>query len=208
VTAAGQLSLLGRDEPACDLSFADLERIELPEGAWIDLARGWLSGHAQLFEHLLHSARWQTSERKMYDQEVQVPRLHAVLGVDAHPLLVTVRDALNARYQTDFDRLGAALYRDGRDSVAWHGDYVARKMDEALVATVSVGSPRRFLVRPAGGGRSIGFDLGFGDLLVMGGSCQRTHQHCVPKRAHAEPRIALMYRPTWETPGKGRDRYA
>jgi alkylated DNA repair dioxygenase AlkB len=56
------------------------------------------------------------------------------------------------------------------------------------------------LLRPYGGGRSIAYNLGWGDLFVMGGSCQRTFQHSVPKLAHAETRIAVMYRPFWEDP--------
>jgi len=93
-----------------------------------------------------------------------------------------------------------AMYRDGRDSVAWHGDRIARKMNTALVATVSLGEPRKFLLRPYGGGGSIALTLGWGDLLVMGGTCQRTWQHSVPKTSHAGPRIALMFRPIWELP--------
>jgi alkylated DNA repair dioxygenase AlkB len=60
-----------------------------------------------------------------------------------------------------------------------------------------VGGQRRFLLRPYGGGHSIALNLGWGDLLVMGGTCQRTWQHCLPKVAHAEPRIAIMFRPSW-----------
>lgn len=207
--ASGQLPLFGKEAPICDRSFAALERIELADGAWVDVVRGWLSGHAELFDVLLENTRWETSERTMYDQRVEVPRLHAIGSFDAHPALAAMRHALNAKYETDFTRLSFALYRNGRDSVAWHGDYVARRMQEAIVATVSVGSPRRFLIRPHGGGRSIAFNPGFGDLLVMGGTCQRTHQHSVPKVAQAAPRIAIMYRPTWVEPkgSKGRSPY-
>src|SRR5262249_40235264 len=102
------------------------------------------------------------------------------------------------RYGTAFERVSLGLYRDGQDSVAWHGDYVARRISEAIVATVSVGAPRRFLLRPHGGGRSGAVSLGWGDLIVMGGSCQRTYQHSVPKVANAEPRIAIMFRPVWD----------
>jgi alkylated DNA repair dioxygenase AlkB len=91
-------------------------------------------------------------------------------------------------------------YRNGEESVAWHGDYVARKLPTAQVATISVGEPRRFLLRPKGGGRSLALRLGWGDLLVMGGSCQRTFEHSIPKVAHAGPRIAIMLRPLWEEP--------
>jgi alkylated DNA repair dioxygenase AlkB len=115
-----------------------------------------------------------------------------------------MRAALDARYGTSFERLGLALYRDGEDSVAWHGDRIARRMPEALVATVSLGAPRRFLVRPTGGGASHAWKLGWGDLLVMGGSAQRTHQHCIPKVAHAEPRITVMFRPVWESKETGK----
>jgi alkylated DNA repair dioxygenase AlkB len=135
---------------------------------------------------------------------VAVPRLIAGLPKDGpgHPALEEMRAALNARYGTAFPRTGMALYRDGNDSVAWHGDYVARELPvDALVATVSLGAPRRFLLRPAeGGGPSIAYSLGWGDLIVMGGSCQRTWRHSVPKVRHAQPRMAIMFRPVWETP--------
>jgi alkylated DNA repair dioxygenase AlkB len=193
-------TLFGNEEPRCDPTFASLERIELDNGAWIDVARGWVRGHARLFEALAQATEWRSEERKMYDRMVDVPRLYATLPGDGpgHPSLFEMRRALDRRYGTAFEHVSLALYRDGRDSVAWHGDRVARRMHEALVATVSIGSPRRFLLRPYGGGRSFGFSLGWGDLLVMGGSCQRTYQHAVPKVARAEPRIAIMFRPTWE----------
>ena len=139
----------------------------------------------------------------MYDRLVDTPRLFAMLPDDGpgHPVLDDVRRALDRRYRARFDRVSLALYRDGHDSVAWHGDRVARRMRDALVATVSVGAPRRFVIRPNGGGAKV-FDLslGWGDLLVMGGSCQRTYQHSVPKVASAEPRMAIMFRPVWDEP--------
>ena len=197
--AAGQLALFGHEAPAIDLSFATLERTALDHGAWIDVARGWLSGHVQLFESLVAQTRWRADDRVMYDRQVDVPRLYAP-GPTQGPTaaqLQAMRAALDARYTTSFERITLALYRDGRDSVAFHGDYIARRMDEALVATVSVGAPRRFLLRPTGGGRSHAFSCGWGDLLVMGGTYQRTYQHAIPKVAHADPRIAIMFRPIW-----------
>jgi alkylated DNA repair dioxygenase AlkB len=196
----GQLSLLGHDEPAFDATFAAMRRIELAAGAWIDYAQGWLQGDAAVFDHLAQTTRWRTSEERMYDKIVQVPRLYAALPADGpgHPLLESMRAVLSQHYGQEFCRVSMALYRDGKDSVAWHGDRVARRMPDALVATVSAGGHRRFLLRPYGGGRSIAFNLGSGDLIVMGGSCQRTWQHCIPKTARAEPRIAIMFRPRWE----------
>ena len=190
--------LLGRDEPRCDSSFRALEHVALDDGAWLDIARGWLAGHATLFEELRQKVAWREESRRMYDRVVGVPRLVAVLSADERPPVVeAMRAALERRYATAFPRVSVALYRDGGDSVAWHGDYVARTLPEALVATVSVGAPRKFLVRPTGGGRSRAWSIGCGDLVVMGGSCQRTHQHAIPKVARAEPRIALMFRPVW-----------
>ncbi len=182
-----------------DESFARLERVDLGSGAWIEIARGWLRGDAQLFEHLLQTADWRDEERVMYDHMVAVPRRIATIA-QPHPMIARMRELLDARYETELVRISAALYRDGQDSVAWHGDYVARRMDEALVATVSLGGARRFLIRPKGGGPSLAWSIGGGDLVVMGGSCQRTHEHAVPKVARAEPRIALMFRPVWKEP--------
>lgn len=194
--AEQQLGLFGHDAPAVDLGFERVRRLQLARGAWIDHAPGWLAGHATLFDALAQQTRWRTVQEVIYDKLMTAPRLVAVLPADGpgHPELERMAAALARRYATSFMRLGLGLYRHGRDSVAWHGDRVARQMNQALVATISLGAPRRFLVRPHGGGASIGFNLGWGDLLVMGGSCQRTYQHCVPKVAHAQPRIAVMFR--------------
>jgi len=198
--STSQASLFGNEEPRCDASFGSLRRVELGQGAWLDIAPGWLSGHARLLDALVRETRWRSEERMMYERMVDVPRLYAVLPDDGpgHPVIEEMRALLDRRYDTEFVRTGLALYRDGRDSVAWHGDQVARRMHSALVATVSIGAPRRFLMRPYGGGRSIVHSLGWGDLVVMGGTCQRTWQHALPKVAYAEPRIAIMFRPNWE----------
>jgi alkylated DNA repair dioxygenase AlkB len=197
-----QLSLFGNDEPAFDATFSGAVRRSLGQGAWIEYVPSWLGGHARLFEALLRGTAWREGEQQMYDRIVRTPRLIAVLPQDGpgHPILEQARRVLSARYGEELVRTSLALYRDGADSVAWHGDRVARRMESALVVTVSLGSPRRFLLRPYGGGRSIAYNLGWGDLFVMGGSCQRTFQHSVPKLARAETRIAVMYRPFWEDP--------
>jgi alkylated DNA repair dioxygenase AlkB len=199
---AVQLGLLGGEEPAFDPHFSSLERTELAEGAWVDYAPGWVSGHGRLFDALASQTRWRTYEETLYDRTLPAPRLIAMLPEDGpgHPLLELIRTALSQRYGEAFPRLSLALYRNGRDSVAFHGDRVARTLPSALVATLSLGSPRRFQLRPRGGGRSLGWKLGWGDLIVMGGSCQRTWQHAIPKVAHADPRIAVMFRPQWEPP--------
>lgn len=194
-----QIGLFGREQPRIDAHFRTLQHIELPSDAWLDHAPGWVSGHETLFETLAHTIRWRMTEERIYDRVVPTPRLVAVLPDDGPilPLIDEMRRMLNERYAEEFTRTSLALYRDGRDSVAWHGDRIARQMETALVATVSVGSPRRFLLRPKGGGRSVAFELGCGDLLVMGGTCQRCYQHAIPKVKEANPRIAIMFRPDW-----------
>lgn len=200
MSAAKQLGLFESPELGFDPAFRELQHIELDAGAWVELVPSWLQGDGVLFDELVRNVEWRTEDRVMYTKKVDVPRMYGTLperGV-APGIVREMQRALDARYETSFSRVSLAYYRDGGDSVAWHGDYVARRMERALVATVSLGEPRRFAIRPAGGGRSVGWRLGRGDLMVMGGSCQRTHQHAVPKVAKAGPRIALMLRPVWK----------
>lgn len=195
----GQLGFFGHETPTIDEGFRELRRVELAGGAWYDYAPGWVGGHRSMFESLLHGTRWQTTSREMYDRIVDVPRLYAVVPDDGagHPLFERMCVLLAARYGEPFVRTSMALYRDGRDSVAWHGDTVARTMERSVMATVSVGDARKFMLRPKGGGHSVSMQLGLGDLMVMGGTIQRTWQHAVPKVARADPRIVIMFRPAW-----------
>ena len=204
MSAARQISLFGWGDPAFDPQFKGATRVELDATTWVERVPGWVEGHAGLMEQLMATTRWQTIRRQMYERMVDVPRLVASLPDDGpgHAVLEEARRALSRRYRSEFSHVSMAFYRDGRDSVAWHGDYVAREMDDdTLVASVSLGEPRRLLLRPRGGGGAArAFSLGWGDLFVMGGACQRTWQHAIPKVAHAEPRLAIMFRPTWYRP--------
>jgi alkylated DNA repair dioxygenase AlkB len=180
-------------------------RHELSRGAWVDHLPGWVSGSDQVLEVLLGDIGWRADRRQMYERQVAVPRLlrwypgHETLP---HPLLTEARDALNRYYRADpedrFVTAGMCLYRDGRDSVAWHGDRLGRgRTEDTMVAIVSFGSPRPLMLRPVGGGESLRFPLGHGDLVVMGGSCQRTWEHCIPKTAKpVGPRVSVQFRPT------------
>ena len=191
-----QQNLLGRGEPAFDQSFQGIRRWALDDSAWYEYLADWVDGEQALFASLAASTRWQQQQRPMYQRTVAVPRLVASLPKDGpgHPLIPRMQRALEARYDSDFPSVTLALYRDGNDSVAWHGDYVARERAEAVIATVSLGAPRRFLMRPKGGGRSLARSLGYGDLRVMGGSCQRTWEHSIPKVSKADPRMVIMFR--------------
>lgn len=190
-----QGTLLGSAEPSIDASFAGAGRRLLADGAWVEHAPGWLAGAEELFVTVAGIVAWRSPMVTMWDKRLQTPRLNGSLPPERRPPIVTVmRDALSARYGIEFRSIGANWYRDGHDSVAWHGDRVARELPEATIAIVSLGGPRRFLLRPKGGGSSVRFDLASGDLLAMGGSCQRTWQHCVPKVARAAQRISLTFR--------------
>jgi alkylated DNA repair dioxygenase AlkB len=202
VVARSQLGLLAATERALDVSFSKLARTELTEGAWYDYAPGWLAGDEGLLQELVGSVRWHQEERAMYERVVAVPRLYATLPQDGPipALLEQARQVLGRRYEEDFARLSLGYYRNGQDSVAWHGDYVARRLPNATVATISVGAPRPFYLRPKAGGPRVTLALGWGDLLVMGGSCQRTWEHALPKLTQAAPRVAIMLRPIWRDP--------
>ncbi|MFJ3897493.1 alpha-ketoglutarate-dependent dioxygenase AlkB [Streptomyces sp. NPDC090083] len=179
-------------------------RTALGLGAWIDVLPGWLTGADALFGELATEVPWRAERRQMYDQVVAVPRLLAFYGAgDAlpHPVLTEARDALSAYYARElgepFATSGLCYYRDGQDSVAWHGDRIGRgAREDTMVAILSVGAPRDLLLRPVRGGASVRRPLGHGDLIVMGGSCQRTWEHCVPKTSRAAgPRISVQFRP-------------
>ncbi|MFJ3803832.1 alpha-ketoglutarate-dependent dioxygenase AlkB [Streptomyces sp. NPDC090088] len=179
-------------------------RTVLGYGAWIDVLPGWLSGADVLFERLAADVPWHAERRTMYDNVVDVPRLLAFYGAGdplPHPVLAEAREALTRHYAGElgepFATAGLCHYRDGRDSVAWHGDRIGRgAREDTMVAILSVGAPRDLLLRPLRGGPSVRRPLGHGDLIVMGGSCQRTWEHCVPKTARAAgPRISVQFRP-------------
>ncbi|GGY34261.1 alpha-ketoglutarate-dependent dioxygenase AlkB family protein [Streptomyces djakartensis] len=182
-----------------------IRRTELGSGAWLDVLPGWLHGSDALFEQLAAEVPWRAERRKMYDHVVDVPRLLAFYGAEdplPHPVLAEARDALSAHYGEElgepFTTAGLCYYRDGRDSVAWHGDRIGRgAREDTMVAILSVGAPRDLLLRPMGGGSdTVRRPLGHGDLVVMGGSCQRTWEHSVPKSTRATgPRISIQFRP-------------
>jgi alkylated DNA repair dioxygenase AlkB len=195
------------DTDAADAYLDSLEgvaRDTLTRGAWVDRLSGWVHRSDDLLDTLLRDVPWRAERRVMYDQSVDVPRLLCWYGADdelPHPVLVRAREMLNRHYERElgepFVTAGMCLYRDGRDSVAWHGDTIGRGAHaDTMVAIVSFGSPRHLRLRPRGGGASLKFPLGHGDLIVMGGSCQRTWEHAIPKTARpVGPRVSVQFRP-------------
>ncbi|WP_067571915.1 alpha-ketoglutarate-dependent dioxygenase AlkB [Nocardia acidivorans] len=181
-----------------------VRRTVLGAGAWVDVLPGWMTGADALFERLVTEVPWRADRRAMYDRMVDVPRLLAFYEQGQalpDPVLDTAREALSEYYRPElgepFTTAGLCYYRDGNDSVAWHGDTSGRgATHDTMVAIVSVGAARALLLRPRGGGESLRYPLGHGDLIVMGGSCQRTWEHAIPKtRRPVGPRISIQFRP-------------
>ncbi|TDO48636.1 alkylated DNA repair dioxygenase AlkB [Kribbella sp. VKM Ac-2527] len=191
-------------------SLDGIRRTELSRGAWIDVLPGWLSGADQVFERLAVEVAWREERRQMYDRVVDVPRLLRFYGEGEQlplPILDEARDQLSDHYTEElgepFRTAGLCFYRDGRDSVAWHGDKLGRgEHEDTMVAILSVGEPRVLALRPRPGNNAgpvtstIRHPLGHGDLIVMGGSCQRTWEHAIPKASgRIGPRISIQFRP-------------
>jgi alkylated DNA repair dioxygenase AlkB len=217
VTSTYQPSLLDLGGPRAGLGELPgrLVRHELTAGAWVDVLPGWVHGADAVFETLHGDVDWRAERRPMYDGVVDVPRLLRWYGGDEtlpHEVLTRARAALTEHYAPElgepFVSAGMCLYRDGRDSVAWHGDTLGRSATiDTLVAIVSFGAPRNLLLRPRptrssprdtrrSAGDTRRFALGHGDLIVMGGACQRTWEHAVPKTARpVGPRISVQFRP-------------
>ncbi len=201
--ASEQLSLFGRSDMV-SVDFTTVRRIQCDEHSWIDYGSSFLSGHASLFELLRRRLPLKAESRVMYERTVDVPRLVCSLPEDAEvpAALAEVQTRLAQHYGVPggFARIGVALYRDGSDSVAWHRDHLPRDRP-TLVAILSLGRPRRVLVRrhDKAGDRAVrGFQLGWGDLFVMGGMCQADWEHCIPKQAQAGPRMSCVFRHVYD----------
>ena len=192
------------DEPAPGPLGGTVHRTMRSHGAWVDIRPGWMAGAGVLFDRLRQVVPWREERRRMYERVVDVPRLLCFYAEGEQlpdPALDRARQSLDAHYWPELGEplvtAGLCLYRDGQDSVAWHGDRIGRgRTEDTMVAILSLGTPRALLLRPRGGGPALRHDLGHGDLLVMGGSCQRTWEHAVPKTTRATgPRISVQFRP-------------
>jgi alkylated DNA repair dioxygenase AlkB len=198
-----QPSLLGQvdetGEPSFDAAFPRTQRRELGAGAWVEVVPNWCSGHDALFTRVLEAGGWQQHSMRMYGERVEQPRLRAHWGTADLPVgLAVLHEAveqLSRRYRAPLERVTANLYRDGDDAVAWHGDRELRDRDRAVVAVLTLGTARAFHLRPKGGGASVRLLPQPGDLVVMGGTCQRTWDHAVPRtRRSTGSRICVMFR--------------
>jgi alkylated DNA repair dioxygenase AlkB len=189
-----------------DASFASAVRTELDATSWIDHVPGWLGGSDALLDQLLSVAAWEQRSRWMFTQMVVEPRLTAEypdLTTAPVAALEPIGAALSQRYGVVYDGLWINQYRTQDDSTSWHADWPSCKRDTCIVPVLSLGARRRFLIRPRAGGRSHVFQPDGGDLIVMGGRCQRDWVHCVPKqKAPAGVRVSVNFQSRWQaTPG-------
>jgi alkylated DNA repair dioxygenase AlkB len=183
------------------------ERIALDDTSWVDVARGWLAGADELFEILHERVAWQTNKLFRYDHWVEERRLGAMWRPGSplpHPALGDVHRHLQHRYRARFDGFSLIQYRDGRDGQAFHRDTDMKWLDDTVIAVLSLGARRPWLLRPRtnrfdhseGRGAMVDIAPGPGDLLVMGGRCQADWEHSVPYRA-GDPtgvRISMQWR--------------
>ncbi len=194
--SALQLGLFGTGGPVV-VSEVAAERADLGAGAWVEVSRGWLRGADTLCQELIGLVPWCHRRRWMYERYVDEPRLTCRYerGSEVpHPALGLAGGRLEGLYGVPLAGPGLNYYRDGRDSVAFHADRELKQLGNTIVAIVTLGATRPFLVRPRGGGRSVDFRPASGDLLVMGGACQAHFEHAVPKTASCGPRVSATWR--------------
>jgi alkylated DNA repair dioxygenase AlkB len=199
VTAPADALTIDRRAPA--------RRLQLDATSWVDLVDGFVRQPDRRFRELRQTTEWRQNEVLRYDHYVPERRLGASLDGNGLPLLRQIALHLEATYRVPWTGVGALLYRDGQDFQGFHGDREMRWLDDTLVAIVVLGARRPFALRPRGpitdaiervpaGSRAgdIMLTPGEGDLLVMGGACQRDWLHSVPAADTTHARISLTWR--------------
>jgi alkylated DNA repair dioxygenase AlkB len=185
----------------------------LEDGGHLRVVRGWVSleDTAALYAALEAELPWRQETIRMGAREVLQPRLSAWLGdPDARytysrrtfepepwtPTLSALRDRLNGESEVPFNSVLANLYRDGQDSMGWHADKEPELGPNPLIASLSLGGTRRFLLRHRRKSvAGVDLDLDDGSLLWMSGTTQHYWRHSVPKtRRPVAPRINLTFR--------------
>jgi alkylated DNA repair dioxygenase AlkB len=153
------------------------------------------------FDELRSAANWRTHRRRMYERDVDVPRLigHYWLDDPEEEMPSVILDAatlVTAHLQVPFNAVGLNLYRDERDSVAPHNDHLSELREGFPIALLSLGATRRMTIRAKTAPSLVRHvDLTAGSLLVMDYATQLHYTHAVPKvTAPVGPRISLAFR--------------
>lgn len=186
---------------------ASVRRLQLDDTSWVDFVDRFVRQPDDRFRAVRDTAPWQTTEVLRYDRYVPERRLSAGLGADRYPLLRQAELHLRATYRVPWTGVAAILYRDGEDFQGLHGDRELRWLDDTLIAITVLGTRRPFVLRPRRPGQQthdgtppgtgdsdVVLTPGHGDLLVMGGACQRDWLHAVPHAETTEERISLTWR--------------
>ncbi|MGN6513679.1 MAG: alpha-ketoglutarate-dependent dioxygenase AlkB family protein [Lysobacteraceae bacterium] len=164
-----------------------------------------------LFAALRAQVPWEVHRIRLFGREVDSPRLSCWIGdADAvytysgtrfvpHPwlpVLQAVRARLARELGVGFNSVLANLYRDGRDAMGWHGDDEPELGAQPVIASLSLGATRRFVLKARGpAAQRLALELPHGSLLVMAGDTQRRYRHALPRTARAVgPRINLTFR--------------
>ena len=189
-----------------------LERLWLDDASWVDVGRGWLADADAVYEEVLARSSWQQGRLWRYEKWIEEPRLGAWgRAAHAHPSLVDAQRAIERHYKIRFDGDGIALayYRDGNDGQAFHRDRDMKWCENTVIAIITLGARRPWLLRPRANryahdlplkGATHDLAPSSGDLLVMGGACQRDWEHSVAQiRQPVGGRISAQWRWTSRT---------
>ena len=189
-----------------------LKALPLPD-AELAFETQWLAPAAAdaLFAGLRERVAWECHRIRLFGREHASPRLSCWIGdpdasyrysgtrFEPHPwpaVLLPVRARLREELRIDFNSVLANLYRDGRDAMGWHGDNEPELGARPVIASLSLGATRRFVLKDRGDpDRRLALDLPHGSLLVMSGETQRNYRHALPRTAKpVGARINLTFR--------------
>lgn len=184
-----------------------VERIQLDDASWVDVSRGWLDGADELYEALLQDVDWKGSQLFRYEKWIEEKRLGSFWSRGRplpHPSLAGIHKRLQTDYKATFNGFGMIQYRNAADGQAFHRDTDMRWLDDTIIAILTLGAKRPWLLRPKTARHSLApskgatHDLapGNGDLIVMGGACQQNWEHSVPylNQMGVGIRISLQWR--------------
>jgi alkylated DNA repair dioxygenase AlkB len=183
-----------------------VQRVDLDPQSWVDVVRDFLPGADQVHDDLMATVRWQQGRVFRYERYIDEPRLGSwQAGAMTHPALAEAQQWISERYGVPFDGAGLALYRDANDSVGFHRDRELKWLDETVIAVLTLGATRSWLMKPVGPGPaqrdnadlsdSIELMPASGDLIVMGGRSQVSWLHAVPKvSGPCASRISVQWR--------------
>lgn len=183
-----------------------MERVQLDARSWVDVIRDFMPDAESVYADLLANVAWRQSRVYRYERYVDEPRMGGWVPRERPNVALTrAREWLVERYGVPFDAGALALYRNEHDSVGFHRDRELKWLDDTVIAVLTLGATRPWLMKPMGSGParrdnsdlagSIDLMPASGDLIVMGGRAQADWLHAVPKVAGAvEPRISVQWR--------------